>query len=58
MTCAKMNIVSFKSRRLLCSQSQRFVSDVNALRELQSTGGEELSVLMPSVMDKAFKGEL
>ena len=31
---------------------------VNALRGLQSKSGEELSVLMPSVLDKAFKGEL
>jgi hypothetical protein len=31
---------------------------VNALRELQSASGEELSALMPSVLDKAFKGEL
>jgi type I restriction enzyme, S subunit len=31
---------------------------VNALRELQSASGEELSALMPSVLDRAFKGEL
>jgi hypothetical protein len=31
---------------------------VNALRELQSTGGEELSALMASILDKALKGEL
>ena len=31
---------------------------VNALRELQSASGEELSALMPSVLDKAFKGKL
>jgi hypothetical protein len=31
---------------------------VNALRELQSVNGEELSALMPSILDKAFKGEL
>jgi len=31
---------------------------VNALRELQSASGEELSALTPSVLDKAFKGEL
>jgi len=31
---------------------------VNALRELQSASGEELSALLPSVLDKAFKGEL
>jgi hypothetical protein len=31
---------------------------VNALRERQSTSGEELSALLPSILDKAFKGEL
>ena len=29
-----------------------------ALRELQSATGEELSALLPSVLDRAFKGEL
>ena len=29
-----------------------------SLRELQSATGEELSVLLPSVLDRAFKGEL
>jgi len=28
------------------------------LREELSTGEEELSALMPSILDKAFKGEL
>ena len=28
------------------------------VRELQSTSGEELSALMPSVLDRAFMGEL
>ena len=27
-------------------------------RELQSPSGEELSTLMPSVLDRAFQGEL
>jgi len=31
---------------------------VNALRKLQSASGEELSAVMPSVLDRAFKGEL
>jgi len=31
---------------------------VNVLRELQVRGGDELSALMPSILDKAFKGEL
>jgi hypothetical protein len=30
----------------------------NALQELQSASGKELSALMPSVLDRAFKGEL
>jgi hypothetical protein len=29
-----------------------------AVRELQSATGEELSALLPSVLDRAFKGEL
>ncbi len=33
-------------------------SKVNALRELQSATREELSALLPSVLDRAFKGEL
>jgi hypothetical protein len=28
------------------------------LRELQSATGEELSALLPSVLDRAFRGEL
>jgi len=31
---------------------------VNALRELQAKSGDELSALMLSVLDRAFKGEL
>ena len=30
----------------------------DALRELQSASGEELSALLPSILDRAFKGEL
>ena len=30
----------------------------NKLRELQSATGEELDALLPSVLDKAFIGEL
>ncbi len=29
-----------------------------AVRELQSAAGEELSALLPSMLDRAFKGEL
>jgi len=35
-----------------------WIKMVNALRELQVKSGEGLSALMPSVLDKAFRGEL
>ena len=31
---------------------------IKALWELQSATGEELDALLPSVLDRAFKGEL
>lgn len=31
---------------------------VNALRELESATGEELDALLPSVLDRTFKGVL
>ncbi|HEY5731370.1 MAG TPA: hypothetical protein VIS72_15065 [Anaerolineales bacterium] len=34
------------------------LAKVNTLRDPLSTGGEELSALMQSVLDRAFKGEL
>ncbi len=36
----------------------RILEWLAALRELQSQTGEELDALLPSVLDKAFKGEL
>ncbi len=39
-------------------QYKPIMAMVNALRELQSATGEELSALLPSVLDRAFKGEL
>jgi len=35
-----------------------FQAQLALLRELQSATGEELSALLPSVLDRAFKGEL
>jgi hypothetical protein len=34
------------------------LAEFNMLQELQSQTGEELSTLLPSVLDRAFKGEL
>ena len=36
----------------------KYFDKVNALRELQSATGEELDASLPSVLDRAFKGEL
>ena len=38
--------------------TRTLMEKVNALREVQSATGEELSALLPSVLDRAFKGEL
>jgi type I restriction enzyme S subunit len=45
-------------QRRIVAYLDRLQAKVNALRELQSASGEELSALMPSILDKAFKGEL
>jgi hypothetical protein len=42
----------------LLSNSTSALAKVNVMREVQSAGGEELSALMPSIPDKAFKGKL
>ena len=51
-----------KQESLACgnaSQSRKPLgSRMASLRELQSATGEELDALLPSVLDKAFKGEL
>jgi hypothetical protein len=49
--------IASQSRKPLGSRmmmSARLVT----LREVQSAAGEELSALLPSVLDRAFKGEL
>ena len=61
------NLCHVKQESLACgnaSQSRKplgsrmMYSRLVALRELQSATGEELSALLPSVLDRAFKGEL
>ena len=46
-----------QSRKPLGSRMMMYVRLV-AVREVQSATGEELSGLLPSVLDRAFKGEL
>lgn len=51
------NRVIRKQRRIV-AYLDGLQAKVNAFREGQVKGGEELDALLPSVLDKAFKGEL
>jgi type I restriction enzyme S subunit len=53
-----ISLPSLDEQRRIVAYLDGLQAKVNALRELQSTSGEELSALMPSVLDRAFKGEL
>jgi len=52
----------FKKNSFACrgegQRAKHLGSRMMALRELQSATGEELSALLPSVLDRAFTGEL
>jgi restriction endonuclease S subunit len=50
--------LNFDEQRRIVAYLDGLQAKVNALRELQSASGEELSALMPSILDKAFKDEL
>jgi hypothetical protein len=54
---AKQSLVTRGDCFATCARNDMWAK-VNALRELQSAGGKELSTLMPSMLDRAFKGEL
>ena len=41
-----------------CARNDMQTARLVSLRELQSQTGQELDALLPSVFDKAFKGEL
>jgi type I restriction enzyme, S subunit len=54
------NMATFplNEQRRIVAYMDGLQAKVNALRELQAESGKELSALMPSILDKAFKGEL
>ena len=58
--CSGNNMMNptFEEQRRNVAYLDDLQAKVNALQELQSASGEELSALMPSILDKAFKGEL
>jgi hypothetical protein len=41
-----------------CARNDMQIARLASLRELQSQTQEELNALLPSVLDRAFKGEL
>jgi type I restriction enzyme, S subunit len=47
-----------KEQRRIVGYQDGLQAKVNALRELHAESGKELSALMPSILDKAFIGEL
>ena len=48
---------SLSEKRRTVAYLDDLQAKVNALRGLQSASGEQLYALMPSMLDKAFKGE-
>ncbi len=50
--------LNFDEQRRIVAYLDGLQAKVNALRELQSQNQEELDALLPSVLDRAFKGEL
>lgn len=50
--------LSIAEQRRIVSELDAFESQVDALRRLQSETAAELDTLLPSILDKAFKGEL
>jgi type I restriction enzyme, S subunit len=55
---AKIPIPPLDEQRRIVAYLDGLQTKVNALRELQAESEKELSALMPSILDKAFKGEL
>ena len=51
-------IITLDEQRRVVAYLDGLQAKVNALRELQSQSQEELDALLPSVLDRAFKGEL
>ncbi len=57
-TSPKYDIESMNVNKALACRIWRRLDAGASLRESLSATGEELSALLPSVLDKAFKGEL
>lgn len=49
---------SFSEQRRIVAELDEMQTKVDAVKDLQAATAEELNALLPSVLDKAFKGEL
>ena len=54
----KINFPPLDEQRRIVAYLDSVQARLASLRELQSATGEELDALLPSVLDRAFKGEL
>jgi type I restriction enzyme S subunit len=55
---ANVNLLSVLQLTTIITYLDSVQARLVSLRELQSATGEELDALLPSVLDRAFKGEL
>jgi type I restriction enzyme S subunit len=53
-----MKLLTLEEQQIIVAYLDNVRARLASLRELQSQTGEELSALLPSVLDRAFKGEL
>jgi type I restriction enzyme S subunit len=51
-------LITLNERRCIVGYLDGFQARLTTLRELQSQTQEELDALLPSVLDRAFRGEL
>ena len=56
--CFTISFISRYEQRRIVAYLDSVQARLASLRELQSATGEELDALLPSVLDRAFRGEL
>jgi hypothetical protein len=57
-TTARRDAARTRGRGRLRYDQRRLVAELDALKRLQAETAAELAALLPSILDKAFKGEL
>jgi type I restriction enzyme S subunit len=54
----KQTALSFSEQRRIVAELDALQAEVDALKELQRQTSEELDALLPSILDRAFQGQL